>query len=187
MAVALTMRNVLTGPVAVTAGPARPAGEPAYSTRQAPGAGGDGAAISQLRESRQSTDPQVQAKALNELQCSRPDPLDGYVDSSKPLVTCNENGDEKYLLGPAFLQLRDSTIARMGTGEKGEQAVMLHLPGEESGTLGNYTTRNAGKRIAIVDSVSAIFAPRILDPIIGGEVYLSGYDQSALFSRLTRK
>ena len=52
---------------------------------------------------RQSTDPAVQAQALQALDCAVEDPLRGYDDPTRPLVACDRDGTEKYVLGPAFL------------------------------------------------------------------------------------
>ena len=42
--------------------------------------------------------------ALLALDCAAQDPLRGYDDPALPLVACNQDGTEKYVLGPAFLE-----------------------------------------------------------------------------------
>ncbi len=79
------------GPGAGTSSPARP-GAAARRSRHA-----------SARPARAPTRPSAAGRA-GTLNCNAADPLRGYDDPAKPLVTCNQDGTQKYVLGPSFLE-----------------------------------------------------------------------------------
>ncbi|HET6257240.1 MAG TPA: protein translocase subunit SecD, partial [Pseudonocardia sp.] len=91
-----------TPPPTPPAPPAAPA--PGSATPAGPADPQLAAAINAARQTRQSTDPAVQQMALATLDCKAQDPLRGYDDPTLPLVTCSQDGTEKYVLGPSFLE-----------------------------------------------------------------------------------
>jgi preprotein translocase YajC subunit len=91
---------------------ARRGAPPPASTPAGPADPKLAAAIAAARETRQSTDPAVQSLALTQLDCQAQDPLRGYDDPMRPLVACNQDGTEKYVLGPVFLEAPRSTPPR---------------------------------------------------------------------------
>ncbi|MCO1653439.1 protein translocase subunit SecD [Pseudonocardia humida] len=126
------------------------------------------AAISAARESRQSLDPAVQAQALAQLDCQAQDPLRGYDDPQRPLVACNQDGTEKYVLGPVFLEGTQIDTAQAQQNMQGVGWVIsLTFKSEGAAIWGEYTTQNVGKSAAFVLDGEVVSAPRINGPIFG--------------------
>src|SRR6185312_12687445 len=94
-----------------------PAPAPGSATPAGPADPNLAAAVAQARQTRQSTDPNVQALALQALDCKVQDPLRGYDDPTLPLVACNQDATEKYVLGPVFLEGTqiDNAVAQQNT------------------------------------------------------------------------
>ena len=61
----------------------------------------------------------MQAQALQALDCKAPDPLRGYDDPTRPLVSCNQDGTEKYVLGPSFLEGTQIATAQASQNTQG--------------------------------------------------------------------
>jgi preprotein translocase subunit SecD len=126
------------------------------------------AAIDEARAARQSTDPQVQAQALAELDCAAPDPLRGYDDPTLPLVSCNQEGTEKYVLGPSFLEGTQIDSAQASQNTQGVGWVIdVTFKSEGAAIWGDYTSRNVGKNVAFVLDGEVVSAPTINGPIFG--------------------
>ncbi|WP_219412534.1 protein translocase subunit SecD [Pseudonocardia nigra] len=126
------------------------------------------AAIAQARETRQSSDPAVQQQALAALDCSAPDPLRGYADPTLPLVTCNQDGTLKYVLGPSFLEGTEIDNAMAQQNPQGVGWVIsLDFTAAGAATWGEYTTNNVGKNVAFVLDGEVVSAPTINGPIFG--------------------
>ena len=126
------------------------------------------AAIDQARAVRQSTDPQVQAQALAALDCSAPDPLRGYADPTLPLVACNTDGTEKYVLGPSFLEGTQIDSAQATQNTQGVGWVIdVTFKSEGAAIWGDYTSKNVGKNVAFVLDGEVVSAPTINGPIFG--------------------
>jgi preprotein translocase subunit SecD len=151
----------------------------------APAAGGSGGgtasdpelvkAIALARAERQSTQQNVQELAIQQLQCGGNDVLRGYDDPTKPLVTCDQKGTSKYLLGPSFLE--GTEIASANAGYDSQQAanvVNVTFKSEGARIWGDYTTANVGKQAAFVLDTEVVSAPRINGPIIGSPTEISG-------------
>jgi preprotein translocase subunit SecD len=140
--------------------------------------------IVQARIDRQSTDEQQQIKAIQALKCTDNDVLRGYDDPTKPLVACNRQGTEKYVLGPAFLEGTQIESAAWGRDQQGAGYVVnLTFKPEGNKIWGEYTTANnitkpqspdMHPEAAFVLDAEVVSAPRIDGPILGGNTQISG-------------
>jgi preprotein translocase subunit SecD len=110
----------------------------------------------------------VQAQALAELDCAAPDPLRGYDDPTLPLVSCNQEGTEKYVLGPSFLEGTQIDSAQASQNTQGVGWVIdVTFKSEGAAIWGDYTSRNVGKNVAFVLDGEVVSAPTINGPIFG--------------------
>jgi preprotein translocase subunit SecD len=158
-------------PVAHSAPLQDPPPPPAPPPPSAPAAPADpelAAEIDSARQMRQSTDPTVQETALLTLDCAARDPLRGYDDPTRPLVTCNQDGTEKYILGPSFLEGTEIASAQAVQNTTGVGWV-VSLTFESLGAQiwGDYTTNNVGKLVAFTLDGEVVSAPSINQPIWG--------------------
>ncbi len=118
--------------------------------------------IRQVRALLQSQDPAVQQQALARLNCAVPNPLRGNDDPALPLVTCNQDGTAKYLLGPAFMSGEQIADASAGPSQQGAGfEVSLDLNREGEDIWARYTAQNIGRQAAIVLDSKVVSAPRI--------------------------
>lgn len=148
---------------------------PTPAPSPAPGPGGlapddprVAAEVAKLRETRQSTDQATQLQALLTLDCNAPDPLQGYDDPTKPLVACSEDKQNKYLLGPSFLEGTEIASAQAQQNPQGAGwVVSLTFKPQGADTWGQYTTNNVGKNVAFVLDGDVVSAPTINQPIYG--------------------
>ncbi|WP_214407536.1 protein translocase subunit SecD, partial [Pseudonocardia lacus] len=156
-------------PPAPTPAPTPGAGTPPSSSTPAGPADPElAAAISAARELRQSTDPVVQEAAIAQLDCAAQDPLRGYDDPTLPLVACNQDGTEKYVLGPVFLEGTQIDTAQAQQNTQGVGWVIsLTFKSEGAAIWGEYTTQNVGKNAAFVLDGEVVSAPTINGPIFG--------------------
>lgn len=133
------------------------------------------AEIQRARQLRQSADPQIQRQALLTLNCAAPDPLRGNDDPNLPLVTCDREGQSKYLLEPAIMsgeQITDAAAQPASTGPGYE--VQVRFTGQGSDIWGEFTTANVGQQAAFVLDSQVVSAPRINEPILGGNTQITG-------------
>ncbi|MBC3192606.1 protein translocase subunit SecD [Pseudonocardia sp. C8] len=126
------------------------------------------AEVQRLRATRQSEDPATQVQALLTLDCGAPDPLQGYDDPTKPLVTCGEDGTAKYVLGPSFIEGTEIASAQAQQSQTGAGwVVSLTFEPRAANAWGQYTTQNVGKQTAFVLDGEVVSAPRVNGPIFG--------------------
>jgi preprotein translocase subunit SecD len=126
------------------------------------------AEVESARQMRQSPDPTVQETALLTLDCNARDPLRGYDDPTRPLVACNQDGTEKYILGPSFLEGTEIAGAQAQQNTTGVGwVVSLTFESQGAQTWGEYTTNNVGKLVAFTLDGEVVSAPRINQPIFG--------------------
>jgi preprotein translocase subunit SecD len=126
------------------------------------------AAIDAARATRQSMDASVQAQALQALDCAATDPLRGYDDPTLPLVSCNQDGTEKYVLGPSFLQGTQISTAQAAQNSQGAGWVIdVTFKSDGAAIWGDYTSKNVGKNVAFVLDGEVVSAPTIQGPIFG--------------------
>jgi preprotein translocase subunit SecD len=145
-----------------------PAPAPSGAASGAPADPNLAAAVDAARQTRQSTDQNVQALALQTLDCKVQDPLRGYDDPTLPLVACNQDGTEKYVLGPVFLEGTqiDNAIAQQNTQGAG-WVINLTFKADGATTWGQYTAANIGKAAAFVLDGQVVSAPTINSAIYG--------------------
>jgi preprotein translocase subunit SecD len=164
-----------------TTAPAEPApGAPPAAAPAAPADPELAAAVAAARATRQSTDPAVQVAAVEALDCAAPDPLRGYDDPTLPLVACSQDGTEKYLLGPSFLEGTEIANAQASPNAQGAGYVVeLTFESEGQAIWGEYTTNNVGKSVAFTLDGEVVQAPRINGPIYGVTQIEGQYNQQS--------
>ncbi|HEX3783924.1 MAG TPA: hypothetical protein VHX38_30035 [Pseudonocardiaceae bacterium] len=125
---------------------------------------------------RQTSDTQQQ-RVLAALTCTpgQPDPIADQDDPAKPLITCDQQGNTKFILGPSFLdgtQISNATAGRdpNGTG----YVVNLTFKSAGAKTWATYTSQNVGKQAAFVLDTDVVSAPVINQAILGGNTQISG-------------
>ncbi|MGH3825120.1 MAG: protein translocase subunit SecD [Pseudonocardiaceae bacterium] len=154
-----------TPPVPTTSAPA-PVGD-------APADSADPAAAEQIRQARarlQSQDPAVQQQALATLNCAAPNPLRGNDDPNLPLVTCDQSGTAKYLLGPAFLSGDQISNASSGFNPDGTgYEVLLRFKPQGEDIWAQHTAGNVGRQAAFTLDSDVVSAPRINNAILPGQ------------------
>ena len=161
-----------------------PSSEPAPSTSapapvgEAPDAPADpevAAEIQQARQTRQSTDPAVQQQALLALDCTAPDPLRGNADPNLPLVTCDQDGTDKYVLAPALLSGEEITnAAALIPQNRTSYVVDVDFTRQGGRTWGEFTSANVGQQAAFVLDGEVVTAPQVQGPILGGSTEITG-------------
>ncbi|GAA4993301.1 protein translocase subunit SecD [Pseudonocardia tropica] len=126
------------------------------------------AEVTKLRETRQSTDQATQLQALLTLDCNAPDPLQGYDDPTRPLVACSEDKQNKYLLGPSFLEGTEIASAQAAQDQRGAGYV-VDLTFKPRGTeiWADYTTTNRGKAVGFTLDTEVASVATINEPIYG--------------------
>ncbi|MFP5021456.1 protein translocase subunit SecD [Pseudonocardia phyllosphaerae] len=126
------------------------------------------AEVTELRKTRQATDGPTQAKALAALDCSAPDPLQGYDDPAKPLVACSQDKTQKFIMKPALIEGTEIASAQAGQKQQGAgYVVSLEFKPEAAQRWGDFTTKNVGKATAFVLDGEVVSAPTINQPIFG--------------------
>jgi preprotein translocase subunit SecD len=131
--------------------------------------------IRKAKQTRQSTDQNVQQQALVTLDCAAPDPLVGNDDPNLPLVACDQEGTEKYILEPAFLDGERISNAISGPNPQGPGYVInLDFDGEGGKKWADFTSQNVGQRCAFTLDSKVVSAPNINEAILGGRTEISG-------------
>ena len=134
-------------------------------------------AIQQAKATRQSTNTTVQQAALNALKCGPgiQDPLQGNDDAKLPLVTCDGNGQVKYVLGPELLDGKQITNATSGQNPNGVDFVVnLTFNSAGSKTWADYTAGHVNTSVAVVLDTQVVSAENIQEAIPGGNTQISG-------------
>ena len=160
----------LAQPLPATPPSTPPPATPAHATGAAatPADPAVAAAIDAARATRQSMDASVQAQALQALDCAATDPLRGYDDPTLPLVSCNQDGTEKYVLGPSFLEGTQISTAQAAQNSQGAGWVIdVTFKSDGAAIWGDYTSKNVGKNVAFVLDGEVVSAPTIQGPIFG--------------------
>ncbi|MDT7708695.1 MAG: preprotein translocase subunit SecD, partial [Pseudonocardiales bacterium] len=142
------------------------------------------AEIDAARALRQSTDQATQSLALQSLNCAANDPLRGYDDPTKPLVACSQDGTQKYVLGPSFLEGTQIATAQASPNPQGAGYVInLTFKSEGQSIWGNYTANNIGKQVAFTLDGEVVSAPSI-NSAIYGQTEISGQFNQATANNL---
>ncbi|GAB3500150.1 protein translocase subunit SecD [Amycolatopsis cihanbeyliensis] len=119
---------------------------------------------------------QLQQQALATLQCSESDPLRGNDSPDLPLVTCNQDGTEKYVLSPSFLPGDQISQATANPPQQGSPGWEVNLEFDSEGTTkwGEFTSANVGERAAFVLDTQVVSAPNIEVAILDGRTRITG-------------
>ncbi|MBB5152808.1 protein translocase subunit SecD [Saccharopolyspora phatthalungensis] len=153
-----------------------PAGTTPQAARQQ--GGDDKKAIDEAKALRQSTDPKVQMQALQTLNCAAEDPLRGNDDPKLPLVTCDREGQQKYLLEPVFLPGKEiaNSQAQPPNPQGGHPgwAVALDFKSEGAKIWADFTSANVGQQAAFVLDTEVVSAPSVNTAMLGGNALITG-------------
>ncbi|WP_199434850.1 protein translocase subunit SecD [Qaidamihabitans albus] len=118
---------------------------------------------------------QAQQQAMAQLNCAAQDPLVGNDDPQLPLVTCNEDGSEKYVLGPVFLEGTQIEDASAGfNDQRGAWVVNLSFKSQGADTWADFTSNNINERAAFVLDTRVVSAPNITVAIPDGRTEITG-------------
>ncbi|MBO0853614.1 MAG: protein translocase subunit SecD [Nocardia sp.] len=129
--------------------------------------------IAQARMLRQSTDPQIQQLALQTMNCHKPDPLAGNDDPNLPLVTCNSEGTEVYLLDKSRIDGQDIKDASASLNQQSQWAVDLTF--KNSDAWAKLTQEFLQKQIAFTLDSKVLSAPVVQQgPQLGGTTQITG-------------
>lgn len=134
------------------------------------------AAITAAKSTRQSTDPGVQRQALQQLNCAGEDPLRGNDDPKLPLVACNQQGTQKYILEPVLLpgkEIQSANVQPPGQQNPG-WSINLQFKSDGAKTWADFTSANVGQLAAFTLDGTVVSAPVINQPILGGTTSISG-------------
>ncbi|WP_433037502.1 protein translocase subunit SecD [Actinomycetospora sp. CA-053990] len=118
----------------------------------------------------------MQEQAALALDCAVEDPLRGYDDPARPLVSCNREGTEKYLLGPAILSGTDVASAQPNPNPQGVGWIinLAFKGGQAANTWADYTSANVNNSNAVVLDSQVVSALRIVQPLLDGNAQISG-------------
>jgi preprotein translocase subunit SecD len=129
--------------------------------------------------------PELQAQ-FTALDCSKPGALDNLVDDpAKPLVTCDDTGYEKFILGPVVVggdQIGDAS-AGYQVSQTGQTTsvveIALTLKGEGKDAYAKYSTKMVSlpspqNRLAATLDSRVIVAPSFQSAILDGRASITG-------------
>jgi preprotein translocase subunit SecD len=120
------------------------------------------------------------------LDCSDPEALDGLIDDpAKPLVTCQDDGSAKYILGPVVVSGDKISDATSGyrTNQQGvvtnEVEIALTLNGEGADQYADISRKMVGlpepqNQLAATLDSRVIVAPRFNEAILDGRASITG-------------
>ncbi|MFI9012280.1 protein translocase subunit SecD [Actinosynnema sp. NPDC053489] len=154
-------------------------------------------AIEESRTCRQdpqltTLDAQTVGQALAAFTCPTVDPLIGNDDPALPLLTCNQDRTEKYVLAPVTpptdgsvkdddfslysrLTGEDIDNAVAGTDPQGAGFVVdLTFKSDGGKKWGQFTSANVQQQVAVVLDSQVVSAPNINEAILGGSTQISG-------------
>ncbi len=105
----------------------------------------------------------------------------GAVDRSEDHVAvCSEDGESKYVLGPAILEGTDIVDASAGTQQTtGEWVVLLDFNADGREVWAQYTAANVGKNVAFTLDGRVVSAPTIQGAINGQTTITGQFDQTS--------
>ncbi|WP_019807626.1 protein translocase subunit SecD [Saccharomonospora halophila] len=120
----------------------------------------------------------AQQRAMSQLSCApgRIDPLTGNDDPNRPLVACGDDGAQKYVLGPVFLQgTQIETASAVYDSQQGNGWVVNLSFNDRGGRIwADFTSANVGERAAFVLDTEVVSAPSINQAIAGGDTQIYG-------------
>lgn len=156
-------------------------------TPPAPNQDSDTALIQQAKATRQAAalvtgsgdslaeSPDAQ-QALSAFTCSAQDPLRGNDDPNLPLLACSQDGSQKYLLGPVFLQGTEIASAVSSPPAQGKPGWTVDLTFKSAGRQiwADFTSKNVQQQAAFVLDTQVVSAPAINEAIVDGNTQISG-------------
>ncbi len=134
----------------------------------APGKGADGAEV--------PADQALQQAALATLNCGpgQQDPLVGNDDKTLPLAACDQDGAEKFILGPSFLEGTEISNATAQLDPQGVgYTVSVSFKSTGSRIWSDYTASHVQERAAFVLDTEVVSAPTI-QGAINGDTQITG-------------
>jgi preprotein translocase subunit SecD len=141
-------------------------------------------AIQQAKAVRQNpavaTDPNALQAALAATDCNAKDPLLGYDDPTKPLVTCDKARTAKYVLGPSFLDGSQIATAQSGFDQQQAQYIVtLTFKPDGAKTWASYTGAHVNDQAAFTLDGQVQSAPTINQQIIGNTEISGSFTQAS--------
>ena len=133
--------------------------------------------IAKQKEWRQSTNKGVQFVALQVMatQCNQEDILAGNDDPNLPLVTCDRDHKEAYLLAPSIISGDQIANASYGFNQNNANYVVdLQFKSDAANTWGDFTASHIGTQTAFTLDSQVVSAPRIEEAIPGGRTQIHG-------------
>ncbi|MGX7829219.1 protein translocase subunit SecD [Actinokineospora sp. 24-640] len=134
----------------------------------APSAGPDGAEV--------APDPTIQQAAMAVLKCGAGeiDPLVGNDDPKLPLAACDQDGIEKFILGPSFLEGTEISTATATLDPQGVgYVVSVSFKPNGADIWSKYTAAHVQERAAFVLDTEVVSAPTI-QGAINGDTQITG-------------
>jgi preprotein translocase subunit SecD len=136
------------------------------------------AAIAAAKAARQNTDSNALTTEFTNYICptaGQQDPLLGNDDPTQALVTCDQNGSVKYLLGPSIIDGQSITDATSSQDPNGVGYVVnLNFNSGAAKTWATYTAAHVNDAVAFVLDTQVVSAPTIQGAISGGQTQISG-------------
>jgi preprotein translocase subunit SecD len=135
--------------------------------------------IAKEREWRQSTNKGVQFLALQyeATRCFQEDILAGNDDPNLPLVTCDTQHKQAYLLAPSIISGDQIENASSGMDQhSGGYVVDLQFKSGAANTWADFTASHIGTQTAFTLDSRVVSAPQIREAIPGGRTQITGGD-----------
>jgi preprotein translocase subunit SecD len=135
--------------------------------------------IAKEREWRQSTNKGVQFLALQyqATRCFQEDILAGNDDPDLPLVTCDTQHKQAYLLAPSIISGDQIENASSGMDQRsGGYTVDVQFRSGAANTWADFTAAHIGTQTAFTLDSQVVSAPQIREAIPGGRTQINGGD-----------
>ncbi|MFZ1161282.1 protein translocase subunit SecD, partial [Mycobacterium sp.] len=135
--------------------------------------------IAKEREWRQSTNKGVQFLALQyeATRCFQKDILAGNDDPDLPLVTCDTQHKQAYLLAPSIISGDQIENASSGMDQRsGGYMVDVQFKSGAANTWADFTAAHIGTQTAFTLDSQVVSAPQIREAIPGGRTQINGGD-----------
>lgn len=135
--------------------------------------------IAKEREWRQSTNKGVQFLALQyeATRCFQEDILAGNDDPALPLVTCDKEHKQAYLLAPSIISGDQIENASSGMDQRsGGYIVDVQFKSGAANTWADFTAAHVGTQTAFTLDSQVVSAPQIREAIPGGRTQINGGD-----------
>jgi preprotein translocase subunit SecD len=135
--------------------------------------------IAKEREWRQSTNKGVQFLALQyqATRCFQEDILAGNDDPDLPLVTCDKEHKQAYLLAPSIISGDQIANASSGMDQhSGGYVVDVQFKSGAANTWADFTAAHIGTQTAFTLDSQVVSAPQIREAIPGGRTQINGGD-----------